>query len=306
VNAVRRISKIGSGTKQKQPTNQFEEGLEARSFRPFCISNPNKKPNNMNALIEGPVAAQEPPKGMLLHCDAELVSRRQLYDVPTPTNTKTWYPLPHGRVFGEVYDQLRVCGFVVTEEAHALSHDGQRYFGVLNITLPGRGIFEWSWAVGIRNSHDKTFPAGLVAGTKTTVCDNLAFSGEVQIARKHTRFAERDLRHLTARAVGELGGKLQSLDHRILRYNETRIDDQRAHDIVIRALDAGAITTTQVPDVLHEWREPSHPEFLPRTAWSLFNAVTEVHKQVNLHTACRRGEALYGLFDAETGVHCQN
>jgi hypothetical protein len=38
----------------------------------------------------------------------------------------------------------------------------------------------------------------------------------------------------------------------------------------------------------------------------LFNAVTEVHKQVNPHTACRRGEALYGLFDAETGVHCRN
>jgi hypothetical protein len=145
-----------------------------------------------------------------------------------------------------------------------------------------------------------------VAGTKVFCCDNLAFSGEVQISRKHTRFALRDLRHLTARAVGELGGKLESLDQRILCYNEAWITDQRAHDIVIRALDAGAITTTQVPEVLHEWREPSHPEFLPRTAWSLFNAVTEVHKGVNPHTACRRGEALYGLFDAETGVHIRN
>ena len=141
-----------------------------------------------------------------------------------------------------------------------------------DITLPGRGIFEWTWAVGIRNSHDKTFPAGLVAGTKVFCCDNLAFSGEVQISRKHTRFAERDLSHLTARAVGQLGSRLRNLDERILTYNETRIDDQRAHDIVIRALDAGAITTIQVPEVLGEWRRPSHPEFLPRTAWSLFNA----------------------------------
>jgi hypothetical protein len=289
-------------TYNNQPICRRAGGTTLPAFLRF---NPNQK-TNMNALIEGPVAAQKPPKGMLLHCGAELVNRTQLYDVPTPRNTDTWYPLPHSRVFGEVHDQLRGCGFTVTEEAHALSHDGQRYFGVLNITLPGRGIFEWTWAVGIRNSHDKTFPAGLVAGTKTFVCDNLAFSGEVQISRKHTRFAERDLRHLTARAVGELGGKLQSLDQRILCYNETTIDDQRAHDIVIRALDAGAITTTQVPEVLHEWREPSHPEFLPRTAWSLFNAVTEVHKQVNPHTACRRGEALYGLFDAETGVHCRN
>lgn len=63
---------------------------------------------------------------------------------------------------------------------------------------------------------------------------------------------------------------------------------------------------TQVPEVLQEWREPIHSEFLPRTARSLFNAVTEVHKQVNPHTACRRGEALYGLFDSEVGVRGQN
>ncbi len=148
--------------------------------------------------------------------------------------------------------------------------------------------------------------AGLVAGNKAFCCDNLAFSGEVQISRKHTRFALRDLRHLTARAVAELGGTLESLDQRILCYNEAWITDQRAHDIVIRALDAGAITTTQVPEVLNEWREPSHAEFQPRTEWSLFNAVTAVHTWVNPHTVCLRGEALYGLFDAETGAHMPN
>jgi len=77
------------------------------------------------------------------------------------------------------------------------------------------------------------------------------------MARKHTRYAERDLRHLTARAVGQLGGKLHDLDHRILTYNDTPVNDQRAHDIVIRGLDAGVITSTQVPEVLKEWREPS-------------------------------------------------
>ena len=47
----------------------------------------------MNAMMEGPVVAQKPPKGMLLHCGAELVSRDQLWEVPTPDHTETWYPL---------------------------------------------------------------------------------------------------------------------------------------------------------------------------------------------------------------------
>jgi len=44
-------------------------------------------------------------------------------------------------------------------------------------------------------------------------------------------------------------------------------------------------------------------DFEPRNAWNLFNAFTEVHKAVHPHTALRRGEALYGLFDGLAGVN---
>ena len=54
--------------------------------------------------------------------------------------------------------------------------------------------------------------------------------------------------------------------------------------------------------MLLQWRKPAHEAFEPRNAFSLWNAFTEVFKTVNPHTALRRGEALHGLFDAETGV----
>jgi len=260
----------------------------------------------MNIIMNDPVVAPKPPRGMLLHCGAELVNRNSLYEVPTPKATRTWYPLSHTSVLNEIELQLRSCGFDITEEAHALSHNGARYFGVLSVTLPNRSISDFGWVVGLRNSHDQTYPAGLVAGTRVFVCDNLAFSGQVQISRKHTRFAERDLRHLTARAVGQLGNKLTGLDQRVLHYKETKIRDARAHDIIVRAVDAQAITTAQIPEVLREWRNPEHVDFKPRTAWSLFNAFTEAHKSASPQTAVRRGEALYGLFDAETGAVWNN
>jgi len=269
----------------------------------LCLFNTKHK---MNILLNDPVVAPKPPKGMLLHCGAELVHRNSLYEVPTPKATRTWYPLSHTSVLNEIEVQLRACGFLITEEAHALSHNGDRYFGVLSVTLPNRNISDFGWVVGLRNSHDQTYPAGLVAGTRVFVCDNLAFSGQVQISRKHTRFAERDLRHLTARAVGQLGNRLTDLDRRVLHYKETKIRDARAHDIIVRAVDAGAITTAQIPEVLHEWRKPEHIDFKPRTAWSLFNAFTEAHKSASPQTAVRRGEALYGLFDAETGAIWNN
>lgn len=198
--------------------------------------------------------------------------------------------------------QLESTGFTITEETHALSHEGARYFGVLCVTLPGRMAADFGWVVGLRNSHDQTYPAGLVAGTRVFVCDNLAFSGEVRISRKHTRFAERDLRHLTARAVGQLGDRFRGLDDRVEAYKAERITNARAHDIVIRAVDCAAISPAQIPGVLDQWRRPAHEAFASRNAWSLWNAFTEVFKGINPHTALRRGEALHGLFDAESGV----
>ena len=44
--------------------------------------------------------------------------------------------------------------------------------------------------------------------------------------------------------------------------------------------------------------EPSHPEFSERSAWSLFNAFTEVLKG-NLPELPKRTEVLHGLFDQQ-------
>ena len=258
----------------------------------------------MNLLVQQQrPAVQTPSPGMLLHCGAETVTREQLFAVPTPRGTDTWFPLSHRTILGEIETQLKATGFQVEDECHALSHDGARYFGVLSVTTKERDRSDFGWVVGLRNSHDQMYPAGLVAGTRVFVCDNLAFSGEVRISRKHTKYAYRDLRHLTARAVGQLGDRFRGLDRRIKAYKAEAVPDWLAHDVTIRAVDCAAITSAQIPEVLKEWRTPSHADFEPRNAWSLFNAFTEAHKSVNPHTALLRGEALYGLFDGLAGVN---
>ena len=255
----------------------------------------------MNNLIETEVIQERPP-GLLLHCGAEQVTREAVFDIPTPPGTKTWFPMSHHLLLREVETQLIGSGFHLAGQGHALSHDGARYFGVLEVTLPGHQHSDYRWVVGVRNSHDKTFPAAMVAGTQVFVCDNLSFTGQVKITRKHTRYAERDLRHLTSRAVGKLGDRFLKLDQRIDAYKQKRITDNKAHDLIVRALDCRAITATQVPKVLQEWREPSHREFRKRNVWRLFNAVTETHKELNPHIATRRSEALHGLCDATVGL----
>jgi len=146
----------------------------------------------MKILEIPPPAAPAARSSLLLHCGGTTVTREDLLAVPTPPATGTWFPLPHLELLTEVEELLTGAGFELESSAHALSHDGARYFGVIQVRLPAKEDNGYGWVVGLRNSHDKTYPAGLVAGTRVFVCDNLAFTGEVRLTRKHTRHAVRE------------------------------------------------------------------------------------------------------------------
>src|SRR5262249_39136332 len=140
---------------------------------------------------------------LILHAGASAVDREALANVATPARTATWQPIPHAQLLSGVQRSLERAGLVVVNEAHGLTRDGARYFGLLQ---RGAGDDQdGGLVVGLRNSHDKSFPAGLVVGSSVFVCDNLSFSGEVRLARKHTVNIERDLPGLIDGAVGRLG-----------------------------------------------------------------------------------------------------
>ena len=238
---------------------------------------------------------------LCLHAGAFEVPRKALASVPTPAPTETWRPIPHEEYVRQVEWELPRYGLDVVNAAYALTHDGGRFFGLLQVTRNGLENPDYSLVVGLRNSHDKTLTAGLVAGSQVFVCDNLAFSGEVSVSRKHTSFIMMDLPGLIGNAVGRLLGLFQTQDERVRRYQATGLSDADAHDLTIRALDKGVICASKIPAVLREWREPSHEAFRPRTAWSWFNGVTENLKDA-LHVLPKRTQALHRLCDDFVGV----
>jgi hypothetical protein len=229
------------------------------------------------------------------------VPRDRLTTVATPPRTATWVPIPHDRLLSGVQTSLERAGLSVVSEAHGLTRDGLRYFGLLQVAN-GHDAGDFALVVGLRNSHDKSFPAGLAIGASVFVCDNLSFSGEVKLARKHTTHVERDLPQLIESAVGRLGDLRRTQEARFSAYRQRELADGAAHDLVIQALDSRVIPVTQIPAVLREWREPRHPEFRDgRTAWRLFNAFTESLKG-NLDALPRRTQALHGLLDGVCGI----
>jgi hypothetical protein len=61
------------------------------------------------------------------------------------------------------------AGLEVVEEAHGLTRDGTRYFGLFCLREASSNHPDFQLTVGLRNSHDKSFPAGLVLGARVFV-----------------------------------------------------------------------------------------------------------------------------------------
>lgn len=255
----------------------------------------------MIELLEPKIIQPVRRPNLTLHCGATRVEIDEVQSVRTPAPTDTWTPIPHRQLITTVEQTLAAHQLQIGSRAHSLSHEGQRYFGLMEIQSTAISA-DYCWVLGLRNSHDKTFPAGIVAGASVFVCDNLSFSGEVKFARKHTRFIMRDLPQLVSRSIGQLMAKWHDQDKRIAAYKAAALDESDAHDLIIRACDVGVCSNRFIPAVLREWREPRHEVFEHRDAWSLFNAFTEALKEGNLAELPKRTEALHGLLDTRVGL----
>lgn len=246
---------------------------------------------------------------MLCLGTSDKVDRDIIKYSPTPVGTSSWQPIAHQTVLGLVEQWLGKNEFDIISECHGLAKDGNRYFGLLEIAK-SRKLEGWTYTggnggdhasvIGVRNSHDKSFPAGIVCGTGVFVCDNLMFDGEVKFGRKHTVNIKRDLPNLVDQSLGRLSEMQRHQENRIACYKRSEITDTQANDILIESLDAKAICGSQIPKVLEQWRTPNHPEFVVdgKTAWRMYNAFTEVLKGTQMNEHVRRTQRLNVIMDA--------
>ena len=237
-----------------------------------------------------------------------LVEFEQVSNVPTPpveyrkkenaqgVRNVSYQPVAHHDVVQRTKDSLVQSGFTIQDEIHSLARDDKHYFGLFSVDHPNREASDRGCVVGVRNSHDKTFPAGLCAGDAPFVCDNLIFTNTIKLARRHTRNILQDLDATINRALGKLFGFWHGQDSRIEAYKNMEVTNSQVNDIVIRACRAGALPKSKIMDVVNQWESSDHPEFWDRNVNSLYNSFTEIYKG-NLVALPSRSDALHSVLD---------
>ena len=98
------------------------------------------------------------------------IDRSRLAGVQTPRATLSWTPLPHHELMNRVENRIQDYGYRIHQTNCLLSHGGDRFLGT--ITLGSRRNLGYRRMLGIKNSHDKSLAAGLIAGIRVIVCSN--------------------------------------------------------------------------------------------------------------------------------------
>lgn len=174
---------------------------------------------------------------LCLHCGSRSVDRNFLSTIQTPVGTETHRPIGHLELITTVEQQLATIGSMrVVNETFGVSEDNMQMFGLLQVANCQDTGADYAYVLGVRNANNKKFPAGVCVGSGVFVCDNLAFSSEIVLARKHTKQILDDLPALVGTAIGKLATHWTDQNVRIDAYRKTELTNK---DAMVLLMEAG-------------------------------------------------------------------
>lgn len=233
--------------------------------------------------------------------------RADLHKIPVPDrkDTKTWKGVGHGVLADKVVERVEAQGMEISAENWYVNPKGSILWGAVDI-IPGVASPELeigqeaNFSLGIRHGNDGEYAVSFAVGARIAICSNGMFHGDFVSKKRHTQTL--DLEEIIDNALVKYIEECESLENLINGWRDCEVDDKDASLLMFEAHRRGYVNFRYLEDVFRNWSEPIHDEFQERTAWSLYNAFTEMAKgltpprQVKLLTGLRK------LFDAEFNV----
>lgn len=215
---------------------------------------------------------------LIAHCGTRKITRAELQSLPVPEATDTHQPLSHFELIETLVETLSYRYLKVKRDEYAISKDGMRMFGVLDLEY---GFTGCCYSIGLRNSNDKTMRLAMTAGYRVFVCDNMMFSGEFQpLLYKHTK--NLNLADSLSIAVDRIHRNFAPMKEQVKLWRETEVSADLAKLIIYEAfLDRKLQVPRFLLPLVHDcYFRPQHEAFRGRNLWSLSNAFTSAFKRL--------------------------
>lgn len=224
------------------------------------------------------------------------LTREHIAQVSTPSGTATHRPVPHSEVIGALVEALGFRHIGVVKDEYAVSQDGMKMFGVLDLDT---GMHGCRFSIGVRNSHDKSMRLAMTVGYRVFVCENMAFSGDFEpVLAKHSK--NFSLQNALSIGVDQMQRNFAGMRTQVETWRESQLTDVQAKLIIYKAfVESDLEVPKHLARPVHNlYFNPQYEEFQPRTMWSLSNAFTSAFKQLDPIPQYRATAKLAGFLGA--------
>jgi hypothetical protein len=120
------------------------------------------------------------------------------------------------------------------------------------------------FALGIRNSHDKSFRLAITVGYRVLVCEKLAYSGDFQpVLAKHSK--NFSIQNALSIGVDEMQRSFKPMVESVTRWRQSQLSDVAAKMIIYQAFVEGELEVPRHLDRrVHDFYfNPRFEEFQP-------------------------------------------
>jgi len=216
-------------------------------------------------------------------CVQETIERNDLKKVPFvhAEGSSRFQPIPHHVLADSIVNESSKMGLNVKSEKWGVAHDNASLFG--EIVLDESGVYknpkDMEFTIGVRANNNKRFPVTLVSGTNVFVCSNMIIFGDFLLKKRHT--IGLDLQSEIKSGLENVINSRTELIGCVDEMKNTIVSDVRANHLLMESAHTGLVSYSHLKDVHKEWKQPTYPDFIPRTEWSLYNCFNEVMKKYN-------------------------
>lgn len=201
------------------------------------------------------------------------------HELPQPTHS--YKPVSNALINQIIYEEAKHRQYQITGKGFRANPSRTEFIAMFTLDNPKNGL---SRMIGYRNSTNKKWAVGFVAGALVMICSNGMISGDVITIRRHTGSITDDLHTIVKQAFDEITPRFTSLLNETAFLHEKLIQQPDALEIVSELfLSKEMLTVTQISKLKEKFFAdpnfsiPQDPDtFFP--AWNLYNQITEAMK----------------------------
>jgi hypothetical protein len=223
---------------------------------------------------------------LCLHSGGGTATIDEVKAVETPDSTDTYSPVAHDELLEIVrrHADTQLHDYTFVDEAFGLSpRTGENMGAKLFAVMSYKADFsdDLGLSIGVRNSTDQSLSVGVCMGAKVFVCDNLCFSGDIRIQRKHTGDVLADVERMIAESMEIAPMRHRSIHDDAETMKEHDVNDDEAYALLGMAYGRSILRPRQLLGAREAWKTPPQDDFKDRNLWSLYNAMTEALKSAS-------------------------